>query len=392
MIGFEKIYGKYMQTIILFLLRASFLVFFVMRFPFKLLGYELYPKMKKKHIFGIVVLFIGCLSFVCLEDQFIHYLNEYIFPSVQLSLQEFENIIPIKQEKNEDQPMVSDRNINNENGNSLAMPPLSYQVLKHKDNDTTLADVAGVASAKEKLNALLFYLKDPEQYTRLGARAPKGLILYGPPGTGKTLLARALAGETKTNFIAVSGASFDDHWVGVGAHRVRELFQMARKSTPVIVFIDEIDALAPSREFESSRHGGHTQTLAEVLNEMDNINKQRNTGIFIVGATNRIQDIDPALLRSGRLDWHISINLPNHSERHEIFKIHMKKIKFDPKINFENLSRITQGFSGADIENLINEATTIATLSKLPEVNDIVFQEAIVKFKKNRTNFNQGAE
>ena len=384
-----------LQYTLILLFRTLFLTFFTVLFLFRILGYRL-SNYKKKLELAVPILIVGCFIFILVEDDFIEYLNKSLFPSFRLVVHEYWPTNNFEKNDNNDKPQTI---LNKSSELSIPKPKntnieknldkkitLSYQFLNKLDNNTTFGDVAGVKAAKEKLNALIFYLNDPKEYTRLGARPPNGLLLYGPPGTGKTLLARALAGEAKANFIAVSGASFDEQWVGVGAMRVRELFELARNCVPVIVFIDELDALAPSREFRGTRFSGKAETLAEMLNEMDNIDKTRNKDVFIVAATNRIQDIDSALLRSGRLDWHIAFSLPNERERTEILKIHLKKVKYDPKLNLTEIAQMTTGFSGADIENIINEAVTIATLRKLNFMDEAIFNEALANFKKNRKN------
>lgn len=220
----------------------------------------------------------------------------------------------------------------------------------------TFKDVAGVDEAKEETYELIEFLKNPSKFYNLGGKIPKGILLIGPPGTGKTLLAKAIAGEAKVPFFTISGSDFVEMFVGVGASRVRDMFEQAKKHSPCIIFIDEIDAVGRHRG--AGLGGGHDereQTLNQLLVEMDGFSE--NTGIIIIAATNRPDVLDPALLRPGRFDRQISVNLPDLKGRIEILKVHIKKVPIDKDVNIELIARGTPGFSGADLANLINEAT-----------------------------------
>ncbi len=228
-----------------------------------------------------------------------------------------------------------------------------------ENNKTTFADVAGADEEKEELRELVDFLKDSEKFTSLGARIPKGVLLVGPPGTGKTLLARAVAGEADTPFLSISGSDFVEMYVGVGASRVRDLFDQAQKKAPCIVFIDEIDAVGRHRG--TGTGGGNDereQTLNQILVEMDGFGT--NTGIIVIAATNRPDVLDPALLRPGRFDRQITVNRPDAKGREEILKVHSKNKPLAPDVDISDVAKDTTGFTGADLENLLNEAAILA--------------------------------
>ena len=223
------------------------------------------------------------------------------------------------------------------------------------------SDVAGIEEEKNELIEIVDYLKNPEKYAAMGARTPRGVILYGPPGTGKTLLAKAVAGEAKVPFFQASGSSFDDMLVGVGAKRVRDLFTRAKKAAPSIIFIDEIDSVAGKRgrnEIAGGSGGIADQTINQLLAEMDGFNTR--TGVVIMAATNRLDSLDEAILRPGRFDRHIQVNLPDIKEREAILKIHARNKNLSSKVDLSNVARRTPGFSGAQLENVLNEATLLA--------------------------------
>ena len=250
-------------------------------------------------------------------------------------------------------------------------------VEKEKSN-VTFDDVAGLEEAEMEVREIVDFLKNPETFTRLGAKIPKGVILVGPPGTGKTLLAKAVAGEAQVPFFSISGSEFVEMFVGVGASRVRDLFKRAKEKAPCIIFIDEIDAIGRSRgkgAFLSGANDERESTLNQLLTEMDGFGT--NSGVIVLAATNRADMLDPALLRPGRFDRHIYLELPNLKEREEIFKVHLRPLKYDESIDIHFLAAQTPGFSGADIANICNESALIAARRKKDQVGKEDFLEAI---------------
>jgi cell division protease FtsH len=249
-------------------------------------------------------------------------------------------------------------------------------------------DVAGVDEAKAELQEVVEFLKDPKKYGRLGARVPKGVLLVGPPGTGKTLLAKAVAGEAGVPFFSISGSEFVEMFVGVGAARVRDLFEQARQKAPAIIFIDELDALGRARG--AGGIGGHDereQTLNQLLVELDGFDP--STGLVLLAATNRPEILDPALLRAGRFDRVVLVDRPDKKGRLQILQVHSKKVKLAPDVDLEKIAAMTPGFSGADLANLINEAALLATRRGGESVTNADFNEAIERIvagleKKNR--------
>lgn len=238
------------------------------------------------------------------------------------------------------------------------------------------SDVAGIEEEKNELIEIVDYLKRPERYAAMGARSPKGVILYGPPGTGKTLLARAVAGEAEVPFFQVSGSAFEDMLVGVGAKRVRDLFTKAVKAAPSIIFIDEIDSIGSKRgKFETTGGSLADQTLNQLLAEMDGFSTR--TGVVVIAATNRLDVLDDALLRPGRFDRHIQVNLPDIKERTEILKIHSKNKNLSSAVDLEDIARRTPGFSGAQLENVLNEATLLAVRRDKTSISMSDLDEAI---------------
>jgi cell division protease FtsH len=246
-------------------------------------------------------------------------------------------------------------------GGLMSIGKSKAKVYVESDTGVTFADVAGVDEAKGELREIVDFLKNPADYGRLGGRMPKGVLLVGPPGTGKTLLAKAVAGEAKVPFFSISGSEFVEMFVGVGAARVRDLFQQAREKAPAIIFIDELDALGRARGI-GPYAGGHDekeQTLNQLLVELDGFDS--SSGLVILAATNRPEILDPALLRAGRFDRQILVDRPDKKGRAEILRVHMKRIRLAPDASEETVAALTPGFTGADLANLVNEAALLAT-------------------------------
>lgn len=264
-------------------------------------------------------------------------------------------------------------------GNQIFSIGKSKAKLHEKGNptDITFADVAGVDEAKEELEEIVDFLMKPSKYTKLGAKIPKGALLVGPPGTGKTLLAKAVAGEAKVPFFSLSGSDFVEMFVGVGASRVRDLFKQAKEKAPSIIFIDEIDAIGRARGKNASfsSNDERENTLNQLLTEMDGFGS--NSGVIIIAATNRADVLDKALLRAGRFDRQIYVDMPDINERKAIFKVHLKPIKTDKTVDIDLLSKQTPGFSGADIANVCNEAALFAARKRKNSVSHTDFNEAV---------------
>ncbi len=242
---------------------------------------------------------------------------------------------------------------------------------------TRFSDVAGVDEAKEELVEVVDFLKSPKKYTEIGGKIPKGVLLVGDPGTGKTLLARAVAGEAGVPFFSISGSDFVEMFVGVGASRVRDLFKQAREKAPCIIFIDEIDALAKSRANGFSSNDEREQTLNQLLVEMDGFDNEK--GLIILAATNRVDVLDPAILRPGRFDRQVPVEKPDVKGREAILRIHAKNVKLDKDVDFESVAHGTTGFAGADLANVVNEAALLAVRNKRKKVTMEDFNEAIDK-------------
>jgi len=267
----------------------------------------------------------------------------------------------------------------------------SKAVLFDKDSNVnvTFNDVAGLDGAKVEIMEIVDFLKNPKKYTDLGAKIPKGALLVGPPGTGKTLLAKAVAGEAKVPFFSLSGSDFVEMFVGVGASRVRDLFKQAKEKSPCIIFIDEIDAIGRARGKNAAAGGNDERenTLNQLLTEMDGFGT--NSGVIILAATNRADILDRALMRAGRFDRQIYVDMPDVVERQEIFKVHLKKIKIDASVDIDFLAKQTPGFSGADIANICNEAALIAARANKKQVTKQDFLDAVDRIiagleKKNK--------
>ncbi|MCR4790670.1 MAG: ATP-dependent zinc metalloprotease FtsH [Treponemataceae bacterium] len=271
--------------------------------------------------------------------------------------------------------MAMMRSNSQQNNGALQFGKSPARKYSPKDNKVTFADVAGQLEAKEDLAEVVDYLKNPEKYVKMGARIPKGILLVGNPGTGKTLLARAVAGEAGVSFLHISGSDFVEMFVGVGASRVRDLFDQARKIQPCIIFIDEIDAVGRARG--AGLGGGHDereQTLNQLLVEMDGF--ETTTGIIVLAATNRPDVLDAALLRPGRFDRQVTVSLPDIKEREAILEVHAKKIKLDESVDLSTLARSTPGMSGADLANVLNEAALFASRRNLSLVTPKEIEDA----------------
>ena len=262
-------------------------------------------------------------------------------------------------------------------GGFLSIGKSRAKIYVQTDTGVTFADVAGVDEARHELEEVVDFLKHPQEYGRLGAHIPKGVLLVGPPGTGKTLLAKAVAGEAGVPFFSISGSEFVEMFVGVGAARVRDLFEQARAMAPAIIFIDELDALGRARGAFSGL-GGHDekeQTLNQLLSEMDGFDS--SVGLIILSATNRPEILDPALLRAGRFDRQVLVDRPDRRGRTDILKVHVRKVKLDAALQLEEVAALTPGFSGADLANLVNEATLVATRRKADQVTLSDFTAAV---------------
>ena len=260
-------------------------------------------------------------------------------------------------------------------GKAMSFGKSRAKLMTENQNKITFKDVAGIDEAKEECEEIISFLKDPKKFTRLGGRIPKGVLLMGPPGTGKTLLARAIAGEAGVPFFSISGSDFVEMFVGVGASRVRDLFEQGKKQAPCIIFIDEIDAVGRHRG--AGMGGGHDereQTLNQLLVEMDGF--ESNEGVIIVAATNRPDVIDPALLRPGRFDRRIVVNRPDVKGRLGILQVHTRKVPLSDDVKLETMAKASPGFSGADLENLVNEAALLAARFNKSKVDMADFDNA----------------
>jgi cell division protease FtsH len=261
------------------------------------------------------------------------------------------------------------------------------KIYMEKDIKVTFADVAGVDEAKEELREVIEFLKTPEKFTKLGGKIPKGILLVGPPGTGKTLLARAVAGEAGVPFFSISGSEFVEMFVGIGAARVRDLFEQAKGKAPCIIFIDELDALGKARGVGPMAHEEREQTLNQLLVEMDGFDPR--VGVILMAATNRPEILDPALLRAGRFDRHVTVDRPDKKGRLDVLRVHAKKVALSQETDLEQIAAMTPGFSGADLANVINEAALLAVRRGKDQVTLSELQEAVERViagleKKNR--------
>ena len=272
---------------------------------------------------------------------------------------------------------------------ALSFGKARARLISEKQNKVTFQDVAGVDEAKEELREIIDFLKDPQKFQKLGGKIPKGVLLVGPPGTGKTMLAKAVAGEAGVPFFSISGSEFIEMFVGVGAARVRDLFEQARKAKPAIIFIDELDALGRARGAFGHAGGNdeREQTLNQLLTELDGFDPSE--GVVLLGATNRPEILDPALLRAGRFDRQVLVDRPDRKGREQILSVHATKIRLAPDVGLEQVAGLTTGFTGADLANLVNEAALLATRRKAQAVTISDFTLAIERMvagleKRNR--------
>ncbi len=263
-------------------------------------------------------------------------------------------------------------------GRQMGFGKARVKNMNNESNKVTFNDVAGADEEKTELAEIVDFLKNPQKYNELGARIPKGFLLVGPPGTGKTLLARAVAGEAGVPFFSISGSDFVEMFVGVGASRVRDLFEQAKKNSPCVIFIDEIDAVGRKRG--AGLGGGHDekeQTLNQLLVEMDGFGK--NEGVIVIAATNRFDILDPALVRPGRFDRQVTVGYPDMKGREEILKVHARGKPFAPEVNLKVIAKTTAGFTGADLENLLNESAILAVRNGLKAITMSEIEESIAK-------------
>jgi cell division protease FtsH len=279
------------------------------------------------------------------------------------------------------------RRLGQAQGGFMKVGQSKAKIYVEKDIRVTFADVAGVDEAKEELREVIEFLKTPEKFTKLGGKIPKGILLVGPPGTGKTLLARAVAGEARVTFFSISGSEFVEMFVGVGAARVRDLFDQAKLKAPCIIFIDELDALGKARGMGPMAHEEREQTLNQLLVEMDGFDPR--VGVILMAATNRPEILDPALLRAGRFDRHVVVDRPDKIGRLAILRVHAKQVTLGPDADLENIAAMTPGFSGADLANIINEAALLAVRRGKDQIGFSELQEAVERViagleKKNR--------
>jgi len=279
------------------------------------------------------------------------------------------------------------RRLGQAQGGFMQVGQSKAKIYMEKDIKVTFADVAGVDEAKDELREVIEFLKTPEKFTKLGGKIPKGILLVGPPGTGKTLLARAVAGEAGVPFFSISGSEFVEMFVGVGAARVRDLFEQAKGKAPCIIFIDELDALGKARGVGPMAHEEREQTLNQLLVEMDGFDPR--VGVILMAATNRPEILDPALLRAGRFDRHVTVDRPDKKGRLDVLKVHAKKVALDTEADLEQIAAMTPGFSGADLANVINEGALLAVRRNKDHVGLSELQEAVERViagleKKNR--------
>lgn len=322
-------------------------------------------KLFVKKVVLVAGAFILCFSFVFI-------VNKYSQVSILIRYLQEDKLYKLNQSNTQDLSALQE-------SVSKKVSQGFFEVLLPRQVKTVFTDIAGLYEAKEELRDIVNFLDDPIKFQRLGAKPPKGILMYGSPGTGKTMLARALAGEAGVSFISTSGSQFEEEYVGVGAARIRELFQLARKQAPCVVFIDEVDSIAAKRHGPNSP-AWSAQAVNQLLTEMDGLNDSINQGIIVVAASNRMDALDSAILRPGRLDRHIKLELPSQAERQDIISLYLQKITVDSNVKAEQLAKMTTGFSGADLANLVNEAAIEATRGNKKEVDLESFETAKDRF------------
>ncbi|NLL92183.1 MAG: ATP-dependent zinc metalloprotease FtsH [Ruminococcaceae bacterium] len=371
--------------------------------------FEILEKFKKHEVSSFSLnLGSGKLLYNLKDEESFNYKYQYIVPDVDLFISDVKDYIEEYNEENPDQPMEYNYqppssfwstllsvmpglmllgmlaffyyNMSQRGGGSPfgSVGKAKTKTVQDEGRKAFFSDVAGADEEKMELQELVDFLKNPGSFNMLGASVPKGVLLIGPPGTGKTLLARAVAGEAGVPFFSISGSDFVELYVGVGASRVRDLFDKARKARPSIIFIDEIDAVGRRRG--AGLGGGHDereQTLNQLLVEMDGFGA--NEGVIVIAATNRADILDPALLRPGRFDREVYVGLPDVKGREEILKVHSKGKPFAPDVNLSTIAKTTPGFTGADLENLLNEAALLAVRNKRKSITQTDIEEASIK-------------
>ena len=303
---------------------------------------------------------------IMIRDSYVKYNKEFVDELI-------ENIQIYIEAEEEDKKSMESRNNRREARQNRKNDDIEFKSVEKID--ITFDKIAGLKEVKEELYEIVDSISDKEKYKKMGAKLPKGILLYGPPGTGKTLIAKGIAGETKSNFYSVSGSEFTEKYVGVGAKRVRKLFEKAKKNAPSIIFIDEIDAIGARRSPDSNAE--RDQTLNQLLVEMDGFSQSED--IVVIGATNRIELLDEALKRAGRLSKHIYIGNPDLKSRKELFEIHTKDKPLNEDVDLEDLAKKTHGFSGADIENIANESALLAVRQKREDISQKNLEDALEK-------------
>ncbi|WP_066504276.1 ATP-dependent metallopeptidase FtsH/Yme1/Tma family protein [Abyssisolibacter fermentans] len=322
--------------------------------------------MKKKVILILFIVSLVISSFVAYENLFISNFNSHFDSLFRISVWALTIFLLVYYLKLDGNPQLAPSSISTEKN-------LEENTKDKNNSNVSFDDVAGLDEIKEELHEIIDFINNSEKYKKMGAKIPKGILFYGPPGTGKTLLAKAVAGETNSFFLYSCGSEFVEKYVGVGAKRIRTLYEKAKKNAPSIIFIDELDAIGCKRNLDSNNE--KDQTLNQLLVEMDGFNDNNN--IVVIGATNRLDLLDEALLRPGRFDRHIFVGNPNLKAREEIFKVHIRNKPIDSSVKIKELSKKTHGFSGAQLANIANEAAILAVRNNKDKIDILDFNSAI---------------